>query len=98
MVGNLRLKISQFHDLQKCHYFKIIIIITTIIIIIDLVADDHPLAVVGDLLVVGGGAVPAAGAGADGAAGARVWEVFLIGGRGLKRSEGGSIRRIRRWG
>ena len=76
---------------------KIISIITTITIIIDLVADDHPLAVVGDLLVVGGGAVPAAGAGADGAAGGRVWEVFLIGGRGWKRSEGGSIRRIRRW-
>ena len=78
-----------------------IIIVTTIgiiIIVIDLVAYDDPLAVVGELLVVGGGAVPADGAGADGAAGGRVWEVFLIGGRGLKRSEGGSIRRIRRWG
>ena len=95
MVGNLRLKTSQFQDLQKCHYFKIIII-TTITIIIDLVADDHPLAVVGDLLVVGGGAVPAAGTGADGAAGARVWQVFLIGGRGAKWSEGGSIRGIRK--
>ena len=84
MVGNLRLKMSQFQDLQKCHFYKIVIIITTITIIIDLVADDHPLAVVGDLLVVGGGAVPAAGAGADGAAGARVWEVFRIGGRGAK--------------
>ena len=71
-------EMSQFQDLQKFHYFKIIIIITTITIIIDLVADDHPLAVVGDLLVVGGGAVPAAGAGADGAAGARVWEVFSL--------------------
>ena len=86
------MKTSQFQYLQKCHFSKIIIIITTITIIIDLVADDHPLAVVGDLLVVGGGAVPAAGAGADGAAGARVWEVFLIGRRGLKRSEGGSVK------
>ena len=53
---------------------KIISIITTITIIIDLVADDHPLAVVGDLLVVGGGAVPAARAGADGATSARIWK------------------------
>ena len=59
--------------------------LTTVIIIIDLVTYDHSLAVVGDLLVVGGGAVPAARAGADGAASARIWEVSLIGARGAKR-------------
>ena len=66
---------------------------------VDLVADDHPLAIVGDLLVVGGGTVPAAGAGADGAASASIWEVSLNGVRGATGSVGGgSIRRIRRWG
>ena len=65
-----------------------IIIVTTIgiiIIVIDLVAYDDPLAVVGELLVVGGGAVPTVRAGADGAASARIWEVSLIGARGAKR-------------
>ena len=67
-------------------------LITTLIIIIDLVTYDHPLAVVGDILVVGGGAVPAARAGADGATSARIWK--RVG--GAKLSEGGNIRRIRR--
>ena len=51
----------------------------------DLVGDNDPPAIVGELLVVGGGAVPAARAGADGAASARIWEVSLIGARGAKR-------------
>ena len=51
---------------------------------LDLITNNNPLAIVGDLLVVGGGAVSAAGAGADGAAGARIWEVSLIGVRRCK--------------